>query len=307
MTSRLERGRGQRTPRRVPRRLGILVLVALPALVACAAEPEPAAPEVVVSGTPGTMPDLEYPIPLQVTERTVEVVAKGQGPELVEGEPILVEYYAESGADGSLIGETYSRQPQPYVLSAEALGPDIHAALEGQTVGSRILELVPPGDGQDFPTVAVFDILPTRATGEPVPPREGLPTVTLADDGEPTITVPPTEPPSEMVVQPLIRGTGPQVEAGQVVTVQYTGVRWSDGTVFDSTWGPAGLPAPFPVGGGSMIEGWDTGLIEQTVGSQVLLVVPPGLGYGGTDNELAGETLVLVVDILAADGEPTGE
>ena len=182
--ARLREGQ-RRTARRPPRRL-LAVVGLVPVLVACAAEPEPPPPEVVVSGIPGTMPELAYPIPLQVTERTVEVIAEGTGPELVEGEPILVDYYAESGADGSLIGETYSRQPQPYVLSAEAVGPDIHAALEGQTVGSRILELVPAGDGQDFPTVAVFDILPTRATGEPVPPREGLPTVTLADDGEPT-------------------------------------------------------------------------------------------------------------------------
>ncbi len=47
--------------------------------------------------------------------------------------------------------------------------------------------------------------------------------------GEPTITVPATDPPTEAVAQPLLRGDGPQVEAGQVVTVQYVGVTWSDG------------------------------------------------------------------------------
>jgi peptidylprolyl isomerase len=228
---------------------------------------------------------------------------------VVDGQPILVNYYAESGADGSLINETFSREPKPYLLSAESLGVDIYEALSGQTVGSRVLHLVPPADGQTAATVAVFDLLPTRAAGEPVEPREGLPTVELAENGAPTITIPqtdpPTEPPVELVVQPLIRGPGPQVSPGQVITVQFTGVRWSDGSVFDSTWGAGKLPAPFPIGVGSVMAGWDTGLIEQTVGSQVLLVVPPRLGFGSSDNELAEETLVFVVDILAASGGPT--
>ena len=290
------------------RRTATLVLAAVVAagLAACSTpDPEVPAPEVSVTGEPGATPDLVYDAPLEVDEPIVEVVWEGDGPEVVEGEPILVHYHAEAGADGSLVGSTYAGDPRPYVLSAEILGPDIHDALSGRTVGSRILQVVPPAEGQDSSTVAVFDLLPTRAVGEPVEPREGLPTVELAADGEPTVTVPATEPPSELVVQPLIRGAGRQVEPGQVVTVQYTGVAWSDGSVFDSTWSEGKLPAPFPIGVGSVIEGWDVGLVEQTVGSQVLLVVPPQLGYAGKDNELADETLVFVVDILAATGGPT--
>ena len=282
-----------------------LLLAIVPVLSGCAAEEEEEPPaEVVVTGEPGVAPDLQYPVPLVVDASRVEVIWAGQGPEVQEGEPILVNYYAEAGADASLVGETFSSEPKPYLLSAEALGTEIFRALEGRTVGSRILQVVPPEEGQTSSTVAVFDLLPTRASGEVVPPREGLPAVETADDGSPTISVPAQEPPDELVVQPLIRGTGRQVEPGQVITVQYTGVRWSDGTVFDSSWGAGKLPAPFPIGVGSVIEGWDTGLVEQTVGSQVLLVIPPSLGYGGTDDELAGETLVFVVDILAASGGP---
>lgn len=273
-------------------------------LAACTQAPEEV-PEVTVSGEPGEVPDLEYPMPLSVEQPTVEVVWEGTGPELTEGQPVLVDYYAEAGADGTVVGETYTGEPKAYVLTAEALGVDIFEALRGQRVGARVLHLVPPAEGQSAPTVAVFDLLPTRAEGEPVPPREGIPTVELDDRGAPTITVPATEPPTELVFQPLLRGTGPQVEPGQVITVQYTGVRWSDGSEFDSSWGPGKLPAPFPIGVGSVIEGWDTGLVEQTVGSQILLVVPPSMGYGGTEHELAAETLVFVVDILAASGGPS--
>ena len=283
-----------------------LLLGTTAVLSGCTAEEVPPA-EVVVSGEPGVEPELAYPVPLVVDSATVEVIWAGDGPEVVEGEPVLVNYYAESGADGSLVGETFSSEPKPYLLSAEALGTEIFRALEGQTVGSRILHVVPPEEGQASSTVAVFDLLPTRASGEVVPARDGLPTVQLDEDGAPTISVPAQEPPDELVVQPLLRGSGRQVEPGQVITVQYTGARWSDGTVFDSSWGAGKLPAPFPIGVGSVIEGWDTGLVEQTVGSQVLLVIPPNLGYGGTDDELAGETLVFVVDILAASGGPAGE
>ena len=54
------------------------------------------------------------------------------------------------------------------------------------------------------------------------------------------------------------------------------------------------------VGVGQVIEGWDQGLVEQSVGSQIMLVVPPALGYGGSSTPLADETLVYVVDILDA-------
>lgn len=292
--------------RRALTRLGAALVATTVAVsaAACTPEPEPA-PEVTVTGEPGAMPDLEYEMPLTVVEPVVEVVWEGTGPELVDGQPILVDYLAEAGGDGTVVGETYSGEPKAYLLTAEALGIDIFEALRGQRVGARVLHLVPPAEGQSAPTVAVFDLLPTRADGEPVTPREGIPTVELGEHGAPTLTIPATEPPTDLVVQPLLRGSGPQVAPGQVITVQYTGVRWSDGTEFDSSWGPGKLPAPFPIGVGSVIEGWDAGLVEQTVGSQVLLVVPPSQGYGGTDNELAAETLVFVVDILAASGGPT--
>ncbi len=61
------------------------------------------------------------------------------------------------------------------------------------------------------------------------------------------------------------------------------------------------------IGIGEVIEGWEQGLLEQSVGSQVLLVVPPDLAYGATTNPLAGETLVYVVDILDAQFPVTEE
>jgi len=286
------------------RRVVVVALVLVGGVAACTDTPEPV-PEVTVGGEPGGTPELEFVTPLAVTETTVEVIAEGTGPRLVDGGPVLVNFYAESAADGSLINDTFSSEPRAYELNEESLGVEIYRALHGQRVGSRLLHIVVPSEGQTSGTVSVLDVLPTRAEGEALDPREGLPTVTLASDGTPTVSVPvEVTPPTDLVVQPLIRGTGRQVSPGQVITVQYVGVRWSDGTVFESSWDAGELPVSFPIGVESVLEGWDAGLIEQAVGSQVLLVVPPSMAYGGTPNELAEETLVFVVDILSAVGGP---
>jgi peptidylprolyl isomerase len=87
--------------------------------------------------------------------------------------------------------------------------------------------------------------------------------------------------------------------------VQYTGVIWRTKKVFDSSW-TRKQPYTTPIGVGQVIKGWDTGLVGQTVGSRVLLVVPPADGYGSAGSSAAGikgtDTLVFVVDIIAAVG-----
>jgi peptidylprolyl isomerase len=104
-------------------------------------------------------------------------------------------------------------------------------------------------------------------------------------------------------VQPLITGEGAEVTAGQTVRVAYTGATARDGNVFDSSATSGTGYAEFPIGVGQVIQGWDTGLVGQTVGSRVLLVIPAEEGYGeqGSPPDIqGGDTLVFVVDILAA-------
>jgi len=121
----------------------LCVVVGLAVSSGCTSKPEVSA-EVVVTGEPGAAPQLAYQRPLEVSEATVEVLMEGSGPAVVDGEPILVNFYAESGADGTVINDTYSSEPRPYLLSAEVLGVDIYQALSGQKVGSRILSIAPP-------------------------------------------------------------------------------------------------------------------------------------------------------------------
>jgi peptidylprolyl isomerase len=256
---------------------------------------------VEVTGVAGQEPVLTYDTPLAITQPGTRTVWPGTGEPLVEGGPVLLHLYAQDGRDGTVVQSTFADAPAWHTMSVHSLGANLHEALQGARVGARLLFLE---EAEDVPLVLVIDVLPTRASGEKVEAQEGLPTVTLDDDGAPTVAIPDgAEAPPGLVVQPLVRGTGPQVEVGEVVTVRFTGVRWSDGTVFDSTWdagdGPEAVQSVM-VGIGEVVDGLDQGLTEQAVGSQILLVVPPSLGYGGTADPLAGETLVYVVDILDA-------
>ena len=143
----------------------------------------------------------------------------------------------------------------------------------------------------------------TRAAGErqPPPDRALLPTVMLDPGGAPSVVMPSNNPPAQLVTQVLVKGSGPVIQAGDGITAHYMGAVWSTGKVFDSSWS-TGRPVDFSIGTGRVIAAWDSALVGQTVGSQILIVVPPDLGYGPDGNAKAGikgtDTLVFVVDLL---------
>ena len=143
-----------------------------------------------------------------------------------------------------------------------------------------------------------------KATGEEVKDvPSNLPKVTRAKNGKPSIDMNGQGAVDSLVSQTLVKGTGKEVTDKNTVVVKYTG--WlTDGTQFDSSWDKnTTLEADMYSGGQhGVIEGWQKGLIGQTVGSQVLLVVPPDQAYGNKKQGSipANSTLVFVVDILAA-------
>ncbi len=279
------------------RRIVALCAAAVLLLAGCG-DNTPEDPEVVVTGDVGAAPTVTYRTPLRVAETTRETVWEGTGPELVDGRPVLLDFWLENADDASLVKESYTSSPTPRMLTEEDLGKDLYATLSGQKVGARLVQIAPASSASaaSYPTVTVLDVLPTRADGDAVAPREGMPTVTLGEDGAPTLTPTGTEPPGDLTVQPLIRGTGQQVSSGDVITVQYTGFVWADGQEIDSTW-TSGSPQTFTL---SDVPAWSEALLEQAVGSQVMVVVPPSYALGVTQSEeFAGQTVVFVIDLLA--------
>lgn len=255
---------------------------------------------VTLTGDPGTEPTFDFEQPFTVSAAVARVASEGDGDTIAEGQLVTLNLTAVSGADGTSQGTTYGSTPQAYVANDSNLPQVMLDALVGQQVGARILYAAPSSTDTliwAFEVVSTVDV-PERAEGTAVTPAEGLPTVTLADDGEPSIEPLDADAPTELVVQPLIQGAGEAVTADQTIVIHYSGWLW-DGTAFDSSW-ETGSPLATPLS--NLIEGWQQGIVGQTVGSQVLLIIPPDLGYGDSDTGTipGGSTLIFVVDILAA-------
>jgi peptidylprolyl isomerase len=115
---------------------------------------------------------------------------------------------------------------------------------------------------------------------------------------EPTITVPPGSPPTQLETKDLIVGTGPAAKTGDQLTMQYVGKAYSSGQVFDSSWS-RGQPFQFQLGG-NVIPGWNAGIAGMQVGGRRELIIPPALAYGSESpgsGIAANDTLVFVVDL----------
>ena len=307
------------------RRLLLVVTVALAAatlgplgVIAPASAAAGALDGVQVGGNAGEKPTVTAEWPVSVKSSVSEVRTAGSGTKAAKGDQVSIDYVILNGRTGEEIETSYGATPATLKLE-KGTTPALLDALVGVTPGSRVLVAVAPKDGltangesvglkKSDTILFVVDVKDvttplTRATGTAVDPVEGLPTVKLAKNGAPKIFMPKSDAPTDLVVQPLIVGDGPVVQAGQTVDVQYTGAIWDTGKVFDSSW-KSGQSVQFGIGTGQVIAGWDEGLVGQTVGSQVLLVIPPDKGYGSSGQPSAGikgtDTLVFVVDILGA-------
>jgi peptidylprolyl isomerase len=269
----------------------------------------------------GIAPTITLPTtPVSVSITSRKILTPGGGALSAIGGLVRANILLVKASDGTTLDSTYEGSPQSFALNPKNYLPGLANGLAGLNLGSRILLAIPASEG--FGTagrpdlgisgtetlVMVVDIVDVanaipQATGTPVAPVTGQPTVTFDPTTGPTITIPAgAAAPTTLVNQNLIEGSGTKVTEGMFLQVHYTGVLWKDGSVFDSSW-PRAQYYTFQTGTNSVIPAWDKGLVGHTVGSRVLLVVPPADGYGpdGNPPKIAGtDTLVFVVDILAA-------
>ncbi|MGD0196805.1 MAG: FKBP-type peptidyl-prolyl cis-trans isomerase [Solirubrobacteraceae bacterium] len=121
---------------------------------------------------------------------------------------------------------------------------------------------------------------------------------------EPKITVPSGAAPTKLVTKDIIVGTGAVAKAGDELTVDYVGALYKNASIFDASWshgGPKGEPFQFELGNGSVISGWDQGLVGMRVGGRRELIIPPSLAYKNVAQSKipANSTLIFIVDLLA--------
>jgi FKBP-type peptidyl-prolyl cis-trans isomerase len=279
---------------------------------------------VTVTGAFNKSPTVTIPKETGSGSLYTKTVIQGTGAKLTSTEGMIANYvaYDWSGKTSKLLGSSYT-QGTPSIFVGSLL-PGLETALVGQKLGSRVLAVIPPKDafgtsgnstegiGANDTLVFVIDMGSTFTTSSVAGTQTSngggsLPTVTAPaanSTAGPTITIPAkTTAPKTLQVKTLIKGKGAVVKKGDDIAVQYTGVIWRTGKVFDSSWARS-TPLTTVIGEGQVIPGWDTGLVGQTVGSRVLLVIPPADGYGSAGASQAGingtDTLVFAVDILAA-------
>ena len=108
-------------------------------------------------------------------------------------------------------------------------------------------------------------------------------------DTKPRVQMPRGEPPTELVIQDIVRGDGAVAPEGATVLVHYVGVSWNERSQIDSSW-EGGEPVRFSLD--EVIEGWTQGIPGMRVGGRRGLVIPPELAYED------GDPLVFVIDLM---------
>ncbi len=280
---------------------------------------------VTATGLFGQPPKVSIPKAKAGGNLAIKTLIQGTGPTLTKSDALAANYvvYSWDGTSSSRKVSTFGARP---TLIAGQVLPGLETALIGKKVGSRILAVIPPAQG--FGTsgrpqagitgtttlVFVVDLLraysdAASASGTQVSNGGGtLPTVSAKAGGAPTLTFPSSPPPSGLVTKTLIKGKGPMVAKGDLVIAQYVGYIWRTKKPFasgSSSW-LAGSPVGFVIGASpeQIIPGWDKALVGQTVGSRVLISIPPSEGYGSSGSSQVGikgnDTLAFAVDIIDA-------
>lgn len=150
---------------------------------------------------------------------------------------------------------------------------------------------------------AVERTIPGKPTTTPAPkaPCDPVDLATPALDKKPTVDKGTGEPPAELVTEDITVGTGLEAKVGDDLQMMYTGVLFTDGVEFDSSWKDGRTPFEVsPLGQASVIDGWNQGLVGMKVGGRRKLVIPPALGYGAQDKGSIppNSTLIFVVDLV---------
>lgn len=251
---------------------------------------------VTVKGDFGKEPSVTLSLPTKVQKASVDDLIHGTGAAITtKNQPFVADIALYDAQTGQRIGATgfdgttAVADVNTLASQAKVLGD----ALECAKAGSRLLIGFPAGTAAKGAAVGVVDVrtvfLPHAEGSLEYNDALGLPTVVRAPDGRPGVIIPDAKKPTKQVVQTLIHGDGAKVKKTDGVRVQFTSVDWDTRKVVNSTWDSQSAV----ISGAAGIEG-------QTVGSQVLLIVPPAAAGQSTGSDGNG-TQAIVVDILGID------
>jgi peptidylprolyl isomerase len=270
---------------------------------------------ITATGKFGAAPKVSFPTPLYSKTTQESVLIAGHGQPIQNGQPVVVEATILNATSGAVLQQTsYAATGGSLLTAGTSSFPAVSEGLRCATIGSRVAVIGSPKDshqGQADPTngikandsfIYVIDVkkaFMAKANGADQVPQNGMPAVVTAANGTTGVTVPHTAPPKTAQVSVLKQGTGAKVKNGYFAVVQYTGVSWTDNSLFDSTWSTH-QASVLQIGSQSVSAGLSKALLGKRVGSQVLAVLPPkdATVADGSGKAPAGATAIYVVDIL---------
>lgn len=279
---------------------------------------------VTATGSFGAQPVASFPTPLVTDGIQVSTLTKGDGPVLYPGEYATFQITAfDAATTNARLTGTYD-PAQAFITHVGAGTSNLGRIFECQTVGSRIAATVTAADLYGFLSVdktvlpdpkqtlvIVADIEGSalgKAYGTLQSVVRGMPSVVTAPDGTPGITIPAAAAPSVYSSAVIRAGDGETVTAGESVWVHYLRTSWTaPSSGLKSTWANDGVPERVTLtelnatDGTGINAGMLKAIVGQKVGSQVIAIVPPSLGFpAGSEPSgvTAGDTLVYVIDIL---------
>jgi hypothetical protein len=301
---------------RIPAVIAVLGLSAL-TLAACASGPSAASCEradsdasalalVQTSGDLG-QPSVKVAAPLVVDTTVFTDETVGDGTRVTtQQQDVDVAATLVNGSTGTVVAQGVV--PAQSVARWGQSWPALATMMTCATEGSRIVGAFPAKDlssdqaqgfglSEDDTVVATIDLtkvyLPAADGTPQYDDRRGMPSVVLAPNGRPGIIIPDADAPTDLTVETLKKGSGHAITADDTARVQYTSVDWNTRKVVDSTWEDGASKGvttadalPFA-----------PELLGATVGSQLLVVVPPTAD--------GGAATVYVVDILGIDAPTT--
>ena len=303
----------------------LLPLVLVGALAACGHDDGNGSSDALhgiqVSGDVGKAPEVKWDGKLEVDKTETTVLTKGDGDEVKEGDQVSVNVWIGNGYNQEEAYSTYAEGQKPEQITASNdLSPVFRDAIIGNTVGSRVAVTTTGTDAfgeagnaqmgiaPDDSVLMIVDIMDVIVVldgpqgAEQKAPAWAPSLITDGDkvtgldfDGTP-------KPNGKLRSAALIKGDGEKVKKGQTITVNYLGQVYGAKKPFDESY--TKQPASFGIGVGQVVAGWDKSLVGATVGSRMIVAIPPADGYGKQGNPQAGikgtDTLYFVVDILAA-------
>jgi peptidylprolyl isomerase len=299
-----------------------LLALSLLGLTACGSDEADSTPgagldSVTIEGKQGEAPEVTFDGRLDPEKGETEVLVEGDGETVEDGDTVTTNWWVGNGFTEKEAQSTYEQGSQSVELTKDVIKP-LREALIGQKVGSRVALLTSAEDaygeagnpqigiGNKDAVLFVVDILGKVEVldgpqGEDKEPAGWAPTI-VEEDGVVTGFDFSTahKPNGSLIATTVVKGDGPVVKKGQTIYVDYLGQVYNGKKPFDESYSKE--PASFPIGVGQVVKGWDERLVGRTVGSRLILEIPPSKGYGKEGNEGAGikgtDTLFFVVDIL---------